>query len=201
MKLLKIFLMVLLLAGCAGTAAWNAKQVQDEFTDKKSCKVTYGSNFGKGYVKSLGGIHYYPFIETFNNKVIFGIHNDYNSPVGDVQIRIDNNEAILISYTETPVYYTATKHNVDLSYLKNVEGIDQNAMQASIDASMKNVNKITSPYTATSSDKAKLIINQLKQGSKLKMRIIGFGTNSVASTTGEYELGESLITSLASCGL
>lgn len=200
MKTINVLVILIALSGCA-TSTWSVKNVQDEFTDRTSCKVVYGSDFSKDLVRSSGGIHYYPFIEKVKDEVIFGIHNDYNIPVGDVQIRIDGNEAILISYTETPVYYTATSQAIDLSYLKGIEGINQEAMKASIDASMKNVSKMSSPFTATSGEKANKIIDQLKAGNKLKMRIIGFGTNSVASTTGEYELGEIFKISLAGCGI
>ncbi|MEW8333930.1 MAG: hypothetical protein AB2692_23580 [Candidatus Thiodiazotropha sp.] len=83
-------IIVYLLAGCSTTTNWMVKNTQDEFTDKKSCMVVYGSDFGKSFVKASGGIHYYPFIEKVNEEIIFGIHNDHNIPVGDVQIRIDN---------------------------------------------------------------------------------------------------------------
>ena len=200
MKRVAVSVVLYLLTGCAATT-WSVKNVQDEFTDKRSCKVIYGSDFGRDFVKASGGIHYYPFIEKMNDEIIFGVHNDYNVPVGDIQIRVDNNDPVLISYSETPVSYTATNKAVDLSYLKGVEGINQEAMQSSIEASMKNISKMSSPFTATSGEKAKQIISQLKAGQKMKMRVIGFGTNSIASTTGEFELGESLRASLAACGI
>ncbi|WBA15747.1 hypothetical protein [Salinivibrio proteolyticus] len=192
-------LMTIFLTGCASTS-WTAKNSVDEFTDKKSCKVVYGSDFGKGFSKGLGGIHYYPFIEKIDGEIIFGVHNDYNIPVGDVQLRIDNNKAITISYTETPVFYSAsTAQKVDLSYMKNIDGIDQKAMQSTIDSTMKNVQKISIPFTATSGGKANLIIEQMKKGSELKMRIIGFGTNSTQSTSGKYIIDSQFKLALEQC--
>jgi hypothetical protein len=85
--------------------------------------------------------------------------------------------------------------------MKDIEGIDSEAMQNSMKASMENVQKMSSPYTATAGEKAEEIISQLRVGKMMKMRIIGFGVNSVASTTGEYTLGEDLRQALAACGI
>ena len=201
MKKFYFLIFVILCSGCA-TTTWTSKVSIDEFTDNKTCKIIYGSDFGKGFNKGLGGIHYYPFIEKVNDEVIFGVQGDYNIPVGDVQIRVDQHKAITISYTETPVFYSASSaQTVDLSYLKNIEGIDQQAMQESINSTMLNVQKISSPFTATSGEKANLIIRQMKNGSKLKMRVIGFGTNSVQSSSGEYDLDKQFMTVLSECGI
>ena len=201
MKKIYLLACVIALSGCA-TTTWTSKKSIDEFTDTGSCKIIYGSDFDKGFNKGLGGIHYYPFIEKVNGEIIFGVQGDYKIPVGDVQIRIDKNQAITISYTETPVFYSAsTTQPVDLSYMKNIEGIDQKAMQASMDAAMKNVQKISSPFTATDGKKAKLIIEQMKNGTELKMRVIGFGTNSVQSSSGKYKIDHQLITALNECGI
>jgi len=191
---------VLLLAGCSSTN-WFVRNYQDEFTDQRSCRVTYGTDFGKGFVKGMGGIHYYPFIERDSDGVIFGIYNDYNIPVGDVQIRVDGNDYIEISTSETPLRFSSNKYKVDMSYMENVEGLDQEALQNSMDTAMKNVQKISSPYIAAAGDKASQIISQLRNGNTLKMRIIGFGANSVASTTGEYNLGEDFRQGLSKCGI
>ena len=202
MKKISIIIFAVLVTGCATTTTWTAKQSVDEFTDKNTCKIVYGSDFGKGFNKGLGGIHYYPFIEKVAGDVIFGVYADYNIPVGDIQIRVDNNEAITISYTETPIYYSATSAaNVDLSYLKNIEGVDQKAMQASMDKAMQNVQKISSPFTATSGLKSEKIISQMKNGTELKMRVIGYGTNSVQSTNGSYKLDQQFVAALSECGI
>ncbi len=194
-------LLTVLCTGCASTT-WVTTTSKDEFTDKSSCKISYGSEFAKGFKKGLGGVTYYPFIEKVNDETIFGIQNDYKMPVGDVQLRIDDNEAIIISYTETPVYYSASSaYKVDLSYMKNLEGVDQQAMQNTIDSTMKNVQKISSPFTATTGDKANLIIQQMKNGSVLKMRVIGFGTNSIQSTSGKYLIDSEFKMALDKCGI
>lgn len=202
MRTLSILICTLILSGCAANKSWQVVSTQDEFTDQRSCKIDYDS----GYIKDIrrkvnGGIHYYPFVEKVNNTVIFGVQGDYKIPVGDVQIRIDNNKAISISYTETPVFYSATsKAKVDISYLKS-EGIDNKILQSNIDEMMANVQKISSPFTATSGDKARLIIDQMKKGKLLKMRVIGFGTNSVSSNSGEYLLGEKFVDALNRCNI
>lgn len=198
----RVFWVVLstVITGCAATS-WTSSSTKDEFTDETSCKVLYGNTFGREFVKAQGGIHFYPFIERRQGQVIFGVHNDYGVPTGDVQVRVDNNEAVTISYTETPVFYSASSNAVDLSYLKSVEGVDQEAMQTTLDESMKNIGKMSSPFTATSGDKAKKIIEAMKSGSIMKMRVIGFGTNSSATNVGEYTLNQDLLAALAECGL
>jgi type IV pilus biogenesis protein CpaD/CtpE len=200
MKQILLTVLVLLLTACASTN-WSTRNYQDEFTDQKTCRVVYGTDFGKGIVKGMGGIHYYPFIENGPDGVVFGIHNDYEVPVGDVQIRVDGNSFIAISPSETPLRFSSSAYQIDTSYMKDIEGIDSEAMQNSMKASMENVQKMSSPYTATAGEKAEEIISQLRVGKMMKMRIIGFGVNSVASTTGEYTLGEDLRQALAACGI
>lgn len=200
MKRVLLSVFILSLSACASTN-WSVKNYQDEFTDQKSCRVVYGTDFGKGIVKGMGGIHYYPFIENGPDGVIFGIYNDYNIPVGDVQIRIDGNSFIAISQSETPLRLASSTYEVDMSYMKNIEGIDAEEMQNSINATMENAQKMSSPYTATTGEKAEKIIGQLRVGKVLKMRIVGFGANSVASTTGEYALGEDIRQALTGCGI
>jgi len=200
MKQVLLSVLVLFLSACASTN-WSAKNYQDEFTDEKTCRVVYGTDFGKGIVKGMGGIHYYPFIENGPDGVVFGIHNDYDVPVGDVQIRVDENGSIAISQSETPLRLASSAYEVDTSYMKGIEGIDAEAMQNSMNATMENVRKMSSPYTATTGEKAEKIISQLRVGKIMKMRIIGFGVNSVASTTGEYALGEELRQALAGCDI
>ena len=200
MKRSLICIFVVSIAGCASNP-WSARNLQDEFTDQHSCRVVYGSEFQKGFVKGMGGIHYYPFVEKDNNGVIFGIHNDYNIPVGNVQIRIDGNRFIEILSSETPLKYSSKTLKVDLSYIKNTEGLDAKALQNSMDETMKNVQRMSSPYTATTGEKAEEIIGQLRKGKVLKMRIMGFGVNSAASTTGEYNLGAGFNEALSECGI
>ena len=195
-----ILLFSLLAVGCS-SSNWVVKSQTDEFTDQSSCKIVYGSDFGRGFTKGLGGIHYYPFIERSGNEVIFGIHNDYNIPVGDVQIRVDNNPAHTISFRETPVFYSATSKPVDLSYLKNTPGIDHKVLQDSTNSMVEDINKMSSPYTATTGKKAIKIISQMRKGKTLKLRVIGFATNTVRSTTGKYNLGDGLSKALNSCGI
>lgn len=200
MKQVVLSLFIVLLSACASTN-WSARNYQDEFTDQKTCRVVYGTDFGKGMVKGLGGIHYYPFIENGPDGVVFGVHNDYEVPVGDVQIRIDGNNFISISQSETPLRFSSSYHEIDMSYMKGIEGVDAEAMEKSMAATMENVQKMSSPYTATAGEKAEKIVDQLQVGKVLKMRIIGFGVNSVATTTGEYALGEDIKQALANCGI
>jgi hypothetical protein len=200
MKQILLSVLVLFLSACASTN-WSAKNYQDEFTDQKTCRVVYGTDFGKGIVKGMGGIHYYPFIEIGPDGVVFGIHNDYDVPVGDVQIRVDGNSFIAISQSETPLRLSSSAYEIDTSYMKDIEGIDAEAMQNSMNATMENVQKMSSPYTATTGEKAEKIISELRVGKMMKMRIIGFGVNSAASTTGEYALGEEFRQALAGCGI
>ncbi|MCP4597807.1 hypothetical protein [Neptuniibacter sp.] len=170
-------------------------------TDKSSCSVTLGSDLARGFIKSQGGIHYYPFFSKGETGAVFGVHNDYNIPVGNVQIRVDSNEMIELSTQETPLRYAPKLHSTDLSYIKNNDQIDKEALKKSMDTMMNDVHKISSPYTAVEGAKAEMIIDQIKTGSVLKMRVLGLAVNTAGSTVGEHKIDKTLIDALAKCGI
>ena len=187
-----------LLASCS-TSMWNAKMTVDEFTDETRCKVSVGSSVGKSLVKSFGGIHYYPFIARANGELIFGVENDYNVPLGDAQVRVDSNQMVEISAVDTPIFMAPKQPTVDMSYLGNTPGIDAKALQKSVNDMTAKIQANASPFRAVGGDKARKIIRQLLDGKTLKIRIIGI--NQIASTTGEWELDDSLPAALSECGI
>ena len=99
------------------------------------------------------------------------------------------NPAVSIAAAETPPALSAaiTPEVIDLSYLKEVEGVDYDALKKQMDATLDTVKALGSPYTATGGAKARSIIAQAKGGTSLKLRLIG--TSQVRSTTGEFSLG------------
>ena len=193
-----VIVSTIVLSACSSTM-WNAKTTVDEFTDETRCKVSVGSDFGKDVAKSFGGIHYYPFIARAKDEIIFGIENDYNLPLGDAQVRVDDNAMIEISAADTPVILAPKQPTVDMSYLKGTPGLDSEALQKSVTDMTANIQKYSSPFRAVSGEKAREIIKQLLNGKSLKVRIIG--VNQVNSTTGEWEMDGSLPNALAECGI
>lgn len=177
----------------------------DEFTDIRSCKVAYGSDFSRGFSQGLVNqsalLVHYPFFQRIGDEMIFGVENLYGLFVGDVQIRIDDNPAIMIAVAETPPPLSAagTSEAIDLSYLKDMQGVDYEALNKQVNQTLKTVQAMGIPFTATGGAKARTIIDQVKGGTTLKSRLIG--TNQVRSTTGEFALDNNLEAALTACGM
>lgn len=110
MKAPAILLLALALSGCATgqrqSVEWITVRDTDQFTDKSTCGVTVGSFYTGGGVYTVPN-HYYPYIESANGELRVGIRSGgrFKIPVGDVQIRIDQNPAWTIATGETPVDY------------------------------------------------------------------------------------------------
>ena len=163
---------------------WFSKKKIDEFTDKSTCSISIGSFYTRSSVYTYS-YSYYPFIDVIDNEVRVGVKSEgrFKLAVGDVQFRIDNNEAWTISSSETPI--THTNSNSQASAIQN--------------EAYNRVMQIMSPFTVATGDKALKIIDQMRNGSVLKYRIIG--ANQPGSTTGEYKLDQSFITALKQCGI
>lgn len=119
--------------------AWVSTTKVDEFTDLQTCSVTVGSLYTNNSVFTYGN-HYYPYIEVVNGDLRVGIKSGgkYLIPVGDVQIRIDDNKAWTICSSETPLDYVPKgtldnmkeyannlpekKSSVGRNYIQNIHG-------------------------------------------------------------------------------
>jgi hypothetical protein len=149
----------------------------------------------------------YPFIEELNGEIIVGVKSGgtVNMPVGDVQLRIDNNKAWDITTSETPAnsdnnpgYLKGAMINSSV-YTQNLPEDQKKLVEDAYKAAMKQTTKLLSPYTAATDSKAIKIINEMLNGKKLIYRTKGFmGTSS---STGEYVLDASLDKAMLDCGI
>lgn len=198
-----ILLLALALSGCATAqrppVEWITVRDTDQFTDKSTCGVIVGSFYTGGGVYTVSN-HYYPYIESANGELRVGIRSGgrFKIPVGDVQIRIDQNPVWTIATGETPVDYVPEgqlkamqAYGGDAKQQEMLEKTYKTALQASAQA--------MSPFTAATGEKAHQILSQMKTGKVLIYRTLGL--NQAASTTGEYALDQSLSKALAECGI
>ena len=139
------------------------------------------------------GTRYYPFIiRTADGKMLFGIENNKNEPVGDVLVKIDSNPPIRISQSETEV-------QEGVSYQMPLAAARQNADTQEL---LRYARVLQSPITTASEESSRRIINQIRIGDVLRIRVIGLGVNGSSSIAeGEYPIDTNLIRSYGRCGL
>lgn len=180
---------------------WFVQENIDEFTDVKTCRVTVGTHYTHStiYIQSNT---LYPFIELKNGDLRVGVLSGgkIKVPVGNVQLRIDDNKAWTITITETPLDYISPETT---QYLKSPNEKTLNTEQSettkkAVEAAVYQVHAAISPYTATTGEKAKQILDEMLKGKILKYRSISGNTQG---TTGKYNLGSSLHTALKQCGI
>ncbi|EHK1074262.1 TPA: hypothetical protein NKV10_002248 [Vibrio parahaemolyticus] len=193
-----ILLLPVFLSACATSPSvhWVADSSVDEFTDESRCKVTVGSVYtGNSVYSEVGKL--YPFVEQVDGELRVGVMSGgkYQVPVGTVQLRIDSNKAWTITNAETPVDKSIDFSAMN-SYYENLPEDQQQIVKSAIETSKQTTNQMLQPYTATTGDKARSILNEMLQGKTIIYRSEGV-TNS--GTTGKYELDESLKAALKQC--
>jgi hypothetical protein len=179
-------LAVLALAGCNTSTppqvGWISQSWKDDFTDIRHVMVTTGSYYyGDGRVTTVtGGL--YPFVGKRGEELLVGVRSGgrLRVPVGDVQIRIDDNPAWTITVMETPLD----------------RPLDKDATQAAVQTVIA---ASTRPYTAATGEKAKQILAQMLAGKRLIYRQVTPGTQT--STTGEFAIDDSFRTELLKTGI
>ncbi len=182
LQLFFLFLLVMYLSGCVTSNyefKWVAKVDKDPFTDEETCKI---STWNVGETASMWRVNnsIYPLIEVNNGEVLVGVSRSpvrignavSHIPVGNVQMRIDNNVAWTIEVTETHVTHVPNKNlGYDLSkVIKNDDLVDKDAYAAAIQNAQKTIVQTMSPKTMASGAKAKAILHQLKTGKSLIYR-------------------------------
>lgn len=197
---------VMLLGACGSTEPpeirWFTQKNVDQFNDTSTCRVTVGGlYYANGTVLTYTN-QFYPFVETVDSDLRVGVLSGgkVQVPVGNVQLRIDNNDSWTIETQETPVDYVPSSSTVDMTpYMSSLTAEQKVQFQSTYESSMENATKIMSPYTAVSGEKAKKILSEMVSGTKLIYRRVGF--NQAASSTGEYKLDMSFQNALTECGI
>jgi len=179
--------LALTISGCATgpspKVGWVATSWKDQFTDIDHALVTMGSYYtsdGNVYTVTGGA---YPFIGRNGNQLLVGLRSGgkIRFPVGEVQLRIDDNPAWTITPMETP--------------LENPPGTTPASSGPSdqIAAAIEKTRQLSSvallPYTAATGERARKILGQMLHGHIIKYRITSFGQAS--STTGECLIDDS----------
>jgi hypothetical protein len=196
--------------GCASNpyiptkVTWISSNKVDDFSDKRTCIATVGSVYTSyGAYTETGKL--YPFIQNLDGELIVGVKSggNVNMPVGDIQLRVDNNEAWEISTSETPANtenlpgYMKGASLPTSVYTQNLPEDQQKVIENAYKVSMAQTTKLMSPYTAATGEKAIKIINEMLNGETLIYRTMGFmGT---PSNTGQYSLDASLAKAMSEC--
>ena len=208
MKTLYLMFLSITLAGCAGGIAsgttpsvkWVANSKTDSFTDVSSCAVTVGSLYTSNGVFTMTN-KYYPYIEVVNGDLRVGVKSGgrFLIPVGDVQLRVDQNKAWTISTSETPLDYVPEGQLKAMQAYAPKDPQQQQIVENAYKTAMEAAARTMSPFTAATGEKARSILKEMRAGKTLIYRTIGL--NQAASTTGEYVLDQSLESALRQCGI
>ena len=202
MKLPSILALALLITGCATGPAveWVTVRNTDQFTDKSSCAVTVGAYYTKHGIYTVRN-QYYPYIEVANGDLRVGVKSggQFSIPVGDVQLRIDQNKAWTISTSETPLDYVPEGQLKAMQAYAPKDPQQQQIVENAYKTAMEATARSMSPFTAATGDKARSILREMRAGKMVIYRTVGL--NQAASTTGEYALDKSLETALNQCGI
>lgn len=208
MRTLYLMFLSITLAGCAGGIAsgtapsvkWVANSKTDSFTDVSSCAVTVGSLYTSNGVFTMTN-KYYPYIEVVNGDLRVGVKSGgrFLIPVGDVQLRVDQNKAWTISTSETPLDYVPEGQLKAMQAYAPKDPQQQQIVENAYKTAMEATARSMSPFTASTGEKAQSILKEMRSGKTLIYRTVGL--NQAASTTGEYVLDQSLEVALRQCGI
>ena len=182
-----------LLSGCSSTPlrGWTTEKSADSFYGNTACNIRYLDPYRNPDLSV--GTRYYPFIvRTADGKMLFGIENNRNEPVGDVLVKIDSNPPIHISQSETEVQ-EGTSYQIPMAAARQSSDLQEILQYARV---------LKSPITTASEEKSRRIINQIRIGDVLRIRVIGLGINGSSDMAeGEYPIDQNLLNSYSRCGL
>lgn len=201
---LRVALLALLtccLTGCITLPQrqWVATVSRDRFDDSVTKTVTFGLADESHVWQSTW--NHYPFVALRNGELRVGVRSGgpVGMPVGDVQIRIDQNPPVTIAVSETPV--DLVPKATEDSTVKTAEKAGKNADSARTihSGAMADFTKILSPFTATTGTKAQDLLKQMARGRRMIFRSVGL--NQPASTTGDVPLGAPFLAALKKAGI
>ena len=206
MKALLPIAIALSLVGCNVTPPkieWFTQVKIDEFTDETSCTVTQGGLYtSSGIIYTINN-QVYPAVHFDNYDVFVGVISggSVRIPVGDVRIRIDNNEPWTLQAANTPK--TSLKVDGPTSqehlnaYLQSLSPEQKAQFDAAYDSAMDATSNMLSPYTFVGGKDAERLINEMKNGKQIRLQRIALGNTT--STVGIHDIDQSFHDALAKC--
>lgn len=196
-----MFMFLAILSGCVSTGdvqvaspkatlpKWEVTQSLDQFTDVNTKMVTFG-DFSSSKAVFTSSLNYYPFVGMIGDDLVVGLRSGgkFPIPTGTVQIRIDENEAWTIEPSETPLVLAPAQSTMPALTMDSQKDA---ALAATQKQMVESIQKMSSPFTVATGDKAKLIVKQMMAGKKILFRSVG--VNQAGSSTGRAEIDQSFI--------
>lgn len=206
MKALLPIAIALSLVGCNVTPPkieWFTQVSIDEFTDEVSCTVTQGGLYTSSGVIYTINNQVYPAVHFDSYGVFVGVISGGNIriPVGDVRVRVDNNEPWTLQAANTPK--TALKVDSPTSqehlstYTQSLSPEQKAQIEAAYGSAMNLTANMMLPYTFVGGDDAARLIDEMKSGRQIRLQRIALGNTT--STVGIHDIDQSFHDALAKC--
>ncbi|AJD46731.1 hypothetical protein S7S_01535 [Isoalcanivorax pacificus W11-5] len=121
----------------------------------------------------------------------------FKVPVGAVQMRVDGNEAIMVTPENTPNISEIEAWFAP--FIVDIPGLDNDAINNAQKVAVENAMRMSQPYTLVVGDEADRILDQMLSGQNLIYRQIL--VNQPNPSTGRVPLDQSLSEALRKAGL
>lgn len=203
-KLMSILIVVtpVLLSGCAGKtgadAQWISQTTTDKFTDATTCTVIQGPSYTTQGVYDFTS-KYSAFVSKSGSDVRVGVKGvgKYPAPMGDVQLRIDDNTPVMMSISETSLDFAPNISAPPLS--DDLSDEAKEGIRIRYAAVMTAMAQSLSLYTAVQGPKAQALVSQMRAGKELVYRKVG--KNQSSSEPSVVGLDSSFRDALDQCGI
>jgi hypothetical protein len=203
-KTLPILISLNLIACTTIQDNWVAHRYDDDFLDKKICRVekesATQSKFSTGLFYQFYNLNFY--VENYGGETRVGIRSQPPVPIiNDVQLKT-NNKLYTFTNKDVPIDVKNSSDALSTNIMSTLlaDNKKSNTYNESIHNIIQESTNIRSPYRAFSGENANLLLKDIltSQGS-IKFRSIGF--NAAQSTTGEFEVDQNFRNSIMECGI
>jgi len=197
----------MVVSGCA-PPPWQAKSYTDDFSDASVCRVASAQGFKSGFQEGLllytgKVITHELFAEMRSDGPRIGVWGRFGVVAGDVQMRVDKNPTVNITAQDTPIDYAPTTPQITPVKIPNVTEEQQKSYEESLkqasQATTQSILATSSPYKVATGAKARVLLNQIESGKRIKFRVLGI--NQATTTTAEIEITDQFKDALQECGL
>jgi len=143
------------------------------------------------------------FAEMRSDGPRIGVWGRFGVVFGDVQVRVDRNPTVNITAQDTPVDYAPTTPQITPVKIPNATEEQQKLYEESLkqvsQATTQSILATSSPYKVATGAKARMLLNQIKDGEQIKFRVLGI--NQATTTTAEIEITDQFKDALRECEL